>query len=402
MTTAAEIAAMKAAHAAGQDVATSPAAPEAPTRRLILTPASSFPMKPTHWLWLNRIPLGELSLLAGREGIGKSTLAYWLVAWITTGTMKGRFLGKPRSVIIAATEDSWEHTIVPRLVGAGADLTRVFRCDVVDVDGFDGTLTLPTDVEALGAACIDNDVALILLDPLMSRLSAGLDSHKDMEVRKALEPLVRMAQRFNVSILGLIHVNKSNSNDALQAIMGSVAFAAVARAVLVAIKDPDAEGQYIFGLAKSNLGTTNQTEVPPYSYRVVGKTVGVYEGDDITTGAIEWLGDSARTINDAMEAASVGANVTEAVQEAREWLEDYLSVRGGAADSATVKKESVKAGHSVSTLQRARKSLSLVSVSHGMPRCTIWGTTQATAEAAVPNPGTGAKYASSATDEGAF
>ena len=152
-----------------------------------LVPASSIKVKPVHWLWKDRIPLGELTLLAGREGIGKSTIAYTLAAWVTTGTMKGRFLGEPRSVLVAATEDSWEHTIVPRLMAAGANLEKVFRIDVIE-NGFYGLLTLPSDIKGLLDVVKTSDAALVLLDPLISRLSAQLDSHKDAEVRIALEP----------------------------------------------------------------------------------------------------------------------------------------------------------------------------------------------------------------------
>ena len=81
-------------------------------------------MRAVRWLWEDKIPLGEITLLAGREGLGKSTIAYTLAAWITQGTMKGWFKGEPRDVIVIATEDSWEHTITPRLMAAGADLSE--------------------------------------------------------------------------------------------------------------------------------------------------------------------------------------------------------------------------------------------------------------------------------------
>ena len=168
--------------------------------------------------------------------------------------MKGRFLGQPRSVLVAATEDSWEHTIVPRLMAAGADLDRVFRIDVVTEDGVDGLLTLPSDIADLHEAVRQSDAALVLLDPLMSRLSAHLDSHKDAEVRVALEPLTAFAKRAHVAVLGIIHVNKSSSADALNMIMGSRAFGAVARAVLMAVKNPE-DDTCLFGLAKNNLAS---------------------------------------------------------------------------------------------------------------------------------------------------
>lgn len=132
-----------------------------PRRVLELTPASNIKVKPVHWLWENRIPLGELTLLAGREGIAKSTIAYTLTAWITTGTMKGRYIGEPRAVVIAATEDSWEHTIVPRLMAAGANLDLVYRVDVTEGE-MSGFLTLPSDIAALHEVVRQVRAALVL------------------------------------------------------------------------------------------------------------------------------------------------------------------------------------------------------------------------------------------------
>ena len=117
----------------------------------------------------------------------------------------GVYAGEPRAVIVAATEDSWEHTIVPRLMAAGADLDRIFRVDVTVSDGFDSALVLPADLNQLEKNVIEVGAALVLLDPLVSRLSAGLDTHKDAEVRRALEPLVALADRASATVLGLIH-----------------------------------------------------------------------------------------------------------------------------------------------------------------------------------------------------
>ena len=114
-----------------------------------LTPASAIAIRPVRWLWEDRLSLGTLSLLGGREGVGKTLLAYTLAADLTRGSLPGVYLGQPRSVLVAATEDSWEHTITPRLMAAGADLTRVFRVDVVAPDDVPLSLSLPQDVAAL-------------------------------------------------------------------------------------------------------------------------------------------------------------------------------------------------------------------------------------------------------------
>jgi AAA domain len=84
-------------------------------RRLVLTPASAIKPRRVCWLWDGRLALGTLALLASREGVGKSMVAYWLAAVITRGLLPCEFLGKPKAVLVAATEDSGSQTIVPRL-----------------------------------------------------------------------------------------------------------------------------------------------------------------------------------------------------------------------------------------------------------------------------------------------
>jgi hypothetical protein len=100
-------------------------------RRVVLTAASKIKPRRVQWLWDARVALGTLALLAGREGLGKSILSYTIAAMITRGDLVGEFFGTPKSVLVAAAEDSWSQTIVPRLIAAGADLDRVFRVEVI-------------------------------------------------------------------------------------------------------------------------------------------------------------------------------------------------------------------------------------------------------------------------------
>src|SRR5690606_8953047 len=105
--------------------------------------------RPTRWLWRDRIPAGELVLTPGRGGIGKSTFHAWAIAHVTNGTMPGGHEGHPRAAIIAATEDSWDQTIVTRLIAAGADLDKVYRVDVVTAEDGERSISLPRDVDGL-------------------------------------------------------------------------------------------------------------------------------------------------------------------------------------------------------------------------------------------------------------
>jgi hypothetical protein len=318
------------------------------------------------------MPLGELTLLAGREGLGKSLIAYTLAAWITSGTMEGQFFGEPRSVLVAATEDTWDNTIVPRLMAAGADLSRVFRIDVVRVEGeADDLFTLPADLGDLEAVIKQTDAVLVLLDPLISRLEAQLDTHKDAEVRRALEPLTALAKRARIAALGIIHVNKSNNSDALNVIMGSRAFGAVARSVFMTVRNPD-DGTGLFGLAKNNLGPKDQ---PADRYRIVREWVADTDEGPVYTGKVEWLGKTDRTVEDALTALSESKGMcggTSAVDEAKAWLQDYLSLQNGGKESSIVKKAGAERGHTEHNLKRAAHKLKLRYESEGFPRKTIW------------------------------
>jgi hypothetical protein len=338
-------------------------------RTIQVTPASQIRMRPVRWLWDKRLGLGTFALLGGREGIGKTIYAYTLAAAVTRGTLSGVFAGTPRTVIVAATEDSWEHTIVPRLTGAEACLDRVYRVDVTTAEGVETALSLPRDLAELERVIGETQAVLVILDPLLSRLDAELDTHKDAEVRLALEPLVTIAHASDACVLGLTHVNKSSSSDALTLLMGSRAFAAVARAVLFVMVDPEDETQRLLGQPKNNLG---RLDLPTLSFRIHNTLVATTDEGEVWTGRLEWTGERDLSIREAVEAAAQQTGERTASAEAADWLHDYLTSQGGSADSAAAKRAGKDAGHSVPALHRARLRLHVKVASHGFPCRTYW------------------------------
>jgi hypothetical protein len=367
---------LEQAHSVTQDVFRryeKPTDPDMNRRTLVLTPASGIKPVRVKWMWDGRLAQGTLGLLAGREGLGKSTISAWLAAQVTRGTLPGEFLGQPRGVVICATEDSWAHTIVPRLMAAEADLRRVHRAEMVTADGVAGTLGLPQDLDELARATRATDTALVILDPLLSRLDGKLDSHIDADVRRALEPLVAMASHNDLVILGLTHFNKSAQRDVLNAIMASKAFTAVARSVHVVLKDPEDENRRLFGTAKNNLG---RDQLPMHSFIIQGHAVPTDDGD-AWTGKAVW-GDLVHTTPSEVMAQSEDTYDKSATEEAAEWLHDYMWTQGGRASSSDIKKSGRAAGHSEDALKRARKRIRLIVKSEGYPRKTYWVSTELT------------------------
>ncbi|MFI0423358.1 AAA family ATPase [Spongiactinospora sp. 9N601] len=342
-------------------------------RRVVLTPASAIKPRRVRWLWKGRLALGTLGLLAGGEGLGKSTLAYTIAAEITRGALPGEYQGTPRAVLVCAAEDSWEHTIVPRLMAAGADLDRVFRVEIKAADDITVGLSLPQDTARVEAAAEQVEAALMILDPLMSRLDGALDSYKDADVRRALEPLVALADRVRMAVLGLMHHNKSGSSDPLQLVMASKAFTAVARSVHTVIKDPDDETEQrrLFGTPKNNLG---RTDLSTLSFTIVGHAIDTEEGP-ANTGRLVWGEAVEGTIADALRrsVAAEAEGMTTAVGKATEWLLAHLRGRAGVDESHAIMAAGKAAGHSESAIKRARKKAQVDSTSTDtFPRRTYW------------------------------
>jgi hypothetical protein len=337
-------------------------------RTIVLTPASAIRMRPVRWTWTDRIPAGSITVIPGREGIGKSLTLAWLSAQITRGLLPGLHYGRPRPVIYAASEDSWAHTIGPRLYAAGADLDKVYRVDVAHDGGFDA-LTLPRDCAALAGEIRRLGVALLAADPLLSLIHASIDTHRDRDLRTALEPLAAMADATGCAVVGLAHFNKSASSDALNLITGSRAFSAVARAVIAIARDDDAgDGSCVMSQAKNNLGRLN---LPSLRYVVESAEVATDEGPAYV-GRLVFLGESDRSVADILSDTNGEPDERHERDCAAEWLTEYLTRNGGDAPVADIIKAARAADIAERTLRRARSRAGVISERSGYPARAVW------------------------------
>jgi hypothetical protein len=308
-------------------------------------------------------------LIPGREGIGKSLTLAWLTAQITTGNLPGIWHGQPRPVIYAATEDSWSHTIAPRLIAAGADLTHVYRVDV-ESDAGAAFLTLPRDCNGLAVEIAALGVAMLAADPLLSLISAGIDTHRDRDLRTALEPLAKLADTTGCAVVALAHVNKSASTDPLNLITGSRAFSAVARAVLSIARDSaEDDGSCVMSVTKNNLG---RLDLPSLRYRVETAEIPTDEGPAYV-GRLVMVGETDRSVNDILNdsAEPQGEDRAEA-NDAAAWLTDYLTSKGGEASRKDVLKAARAEGIADRTLTRARTKAHVATTREGFPGNTVW------------------------------
>lgn len=300
-----------------------------------LTAAASFTIKGVKWLWKGRIPAGMMTILAGREGIGKSTVSLDIAARLTRGTLDGRYRGRPQNVILCATEDSWEHTIAPRLMAVGADMSRVFHIAIQDENGGYRAITAPGDIKAIEKAIRELQPALMLIDPIMAIIDGRIDTHVQQQVQQGLEPLVKLCERAMMAVVGLIHVNKSTTTDALNSVMGSKAFTSLPRSVLYCIADPSTDGGYLMTHEKCNVGP----KVASLTYRLDSVRIElppeeVDDGDEpwVFTSRVVWGDEDERKAGDVLAEAAADRSHGNLRKE----IKAYLDGKPGAVSAADI------------------------------------------------------------------
>ncbi|MEV0073551.1 AAA family ATPase [Amycolatopsis sp. NPDC050768] len=324
-------------------------------------------MAPPTWLWDGRVPEGALTVGPGREGIGKSLFCAWLAAQVTHGRLPGVHEGSPKGVIYAATEDSWERTLAGRLHVAGADMDHVYRVEVEHISGTSMPLSLPRDCDAMADAIRAHNVALLIVDPLISVLDDNLNPHQDRDLRIGLEPLTKLADETGCTIFGLAHFNKSAGTDVLSRIMGGRAFSAVARAVIAFARNTrDDDGSAVISQVKNNLG---ELGLPSLRYVVESVEVQTPSGPG-QWGRMVITGETDLHVNDLLDDAPPDRAERRENEAAQDWLRDYLTEHGGEAASAEAKQAAKIDGITERTLARARTKLGITVRTEG--RATFW------------------------------
>ncbi|CED92177.1 MULTISPECIES: AAA family ATPase [Actinomyces] len=325
-------------------------------RQLRVTWVDTITPRAVRWAWEyegdGRIPVGSLSLAAGREGTGKSSFGIWLAAQITRGTLPGAYRGQARRVLYVAVEDSWEYTLVPRLMAAGADLSKVGRVQVQEAFGEEVTMSLPRDNTALEEAIAANDVALVVVDPLMSLLGDGLSASRSREVRRMLDPLVRIADRTGSVVLGIAHHNKGAHTDPIMAVSESKAFTDVPRSVFAFARD-DGNDCRVVSQTKNSLGR-DAASLPSLQYTIEEATVPLPNGEEAHIGRFTPQGVSERSVTDLLRAKDDGEDADER-SAAEAFIVDFIGSRGGEAGAGEVIKAGRAAGFSEQALKNARR-----------------------------------------------
>jgi hypothetical protein len=294
--------------------------------RLIWMSTEDIEMEAIEWFWQERFARGKLNLIGGLPDVGKGNIAAFLVACATALVPLpfGEGFVPQGNVIWFNAEDGKKDTIKPRLLAAGADLSKVKLVTKAVVSGKDQTFNLLTDLPLLRRMIEEiGDVVLVIIDPIGAYLGVGqINASKGNDVRAVLDPVTQLAEELRVTILGIIHFNKKDDvKNALLRISDSIAFVAAPRSVYAALPDPEDPASMLFLKVKNNVARRN---IPGLRYTFSVDKVGFDErlDKDIEASRVQWLAHVEMSANDALAAAG---EKTSAKKEAQEFLKTSWS-----------------------------------------------------------------------------
>lgn len=316
----------------------------------IVTRLADVTPEPISWLWPDRIALGKLTLLAGDPGLGKSFLSLDVAARVSTGAGWPDRPGEgfePGGVVLLSAEDDLADTIRPRLDAAGADCARIVALTAVGAAsdperGAVRPFDLGRDLPALEAAIRKvDDCRLVVIDPITAYLGRT-DSHVNAEVRGLLGPLADLAARHRVAVVAVTHLNKSGNGPAIYRAMGSLAFAAAARAVWSVSRDKGDPDRRLFLPVKNNIAP----DAGGLGYRIK-------PGREGGCPVVEWEPDRVDlSADDALSVDRGGGDGRTERDDAADWLRELLA--DGPRPARDVLAHAIAAGFSKRTIDRAK------------------------------------------------
>ena len=198
--------------------------------------ATEVPHLRMQWTVPGLVPLGELTVLAGAPGVGKSLLT---LSWA------GELARAGHASVLVNGEDALESTTKPRI--RALNLTheqaeRLVLCEYLR-SGLVGIERASEPTSAgnwdLWEAVTVARPRLLVIDPFTSMVDGDYSVYSDQHMRSVLLPLKRLAREASCSVVYVLHLNKSDARDPFGKVGGAGAFTAFARSGIAFGLHPD-------------------------------------------------------------------------------------------------------------------------------------------------------------------
>lgn len=297
------------------------------------------------WLIPGYIPAGQISLLAGDGGQGKTSVWCNLVAGVSSGRRtifsadnpfqnSDDVIGDQKTCLVFSSEDSVSKVLRKRLRRAGADLTRVLCMDLADKT-FD---SIKFDSPELARIIAEIRPALAVFDPLQSFIPPTVQMGARNQMRQCLSPLAALGEKYGTTFIIVMHTNKKQGVWGRTRCADSADIWDIARSVLIVGHTGEGEVHYL-SHEKSNYGEQKSTIL--------------YEIND---GLIEFKGSTTKRDREYVSEYAQAMRTAPAKAEAKEIIMNLLG--DGEEHRVSEIDDAVKAsGISEHTMRRAKAEL---------------------------------------------
>ncbi len=295
------------------------------------------------WLVDGYIPKGEITVLAGDGGVGKTFVWCAIAAAISSGqrafVLNNSFTEEaerePQKVLYFSTEDSNAAVLRPRLRCSGADLINVSTMESADED-FQKIKLNSAYLESL----IDRyRPALVIFDPLQSFLPSHIKMAERNQMRDAMSKLHAYGKKYGATFLIIMHTNKQQNVWGRTRLADSADIWDISRSVLICGEADSKSHLKYLSQEKSSYGRLSQTVL----FR-------------IEDNAAAFVGYTDKRDRDYVRAANKNDNTAPEREAATQFILDYLQEHTEVTIRAL---DEAAAGAFISahTLRRAKEQL---------------------------------------------
>jgi hypothetical protein len=241
-------------------------------------------------------------------------------------------------IIYQSAEDGMEDTLKPRMVGAGADCSRI-----AFIDESESGLTL--NDRRIEDAITETGARLVVIDPLQAYLGENNEMNRADGVCPVMRQLTAMAGRTGCAVIIIGHMNKASGSKGNYRGLGSIDITTAARSVL------------LVGRIKSNPSIRVMAQLKN-SLAPKGKPVAFEISDN---SSIRWIGEYDITAEELL----LGDGLPEDGSKLAETMEPLSAMlQNGKIACAKIYEHFRDIGVSKRTVDTAKKTLEIKSTKH--------------------------------------
>lgn len=308
----------------------------------LFAPLTEFTEEEASWLIPGWLPEGQITLLAGDGGVGKTSIWVNIAAAVSAG--KPSILDAPETardpgtVLISTTEDSISKKLLKKLREDGAVLGNV-RAMNLAADKSGQLRAFKFGSEMLDQVIRAYRPTLAVFDPIQGFIPPLLNMGSRNAMRNCLAPLITLGEEVGTTFLLICHTNKRKGAFGRDRIADSADLWDISRSVLMCGYTEDKGVRYL-SQEKSNYAELQET---------VLFTIGG-QGQVVKTGTT-WKRDR--------DFVQEEARATSAPQRegCKEFLLQTVEEEGGGLPISDLEEAATQAGYSFTAIKRAKSDL---------------------------------------------